>query len=149
MQVLKKLTLSQWAWVHFKLSLGVGWAFFMAFWPPTGVVKTLDQPLITVWMSLTLMGAVVSLIGYVMTQAGAGKVSGVLGVSVELTGLSFFVVGPLIYFFTQSYLALNGGWDDRVALAAFAYAMCAVLAYRFVVVVLRFRREKHDESKED
>lgn len=147
MQVLKKLTLRNWAWVHFKLSLGVVWALTMAIWPPAGVVRTLEQPLISVWMILTIVGVLTSLVGYVMTQTG-GK-AGVVGVSVELSGLSFFAVGPLIYFFTQLALALTGAWDERIALAAFSYAMCSVLAYRFVVVILRFRREAHDESKEE
>lgn len=146
MSYLKRLTPRHWAWLHFKIMLGVFWAVLMFVYTPYGIENALGRGLVTGWLLVTIIGCLTSVVGLVMT-VGDGKVH-VLGVSVELVGLILFSVGPVIYFFTQLALLFNGDIRDRLALVVLAYAMCSVFIYRFVVIVPRYRQEARDETKE-
>lgn len=142
----KKLSIRNLAWIHFKLALGVAWPIVFMIFPPTGPIVELERPLLNLWMSLTIFGTITSLVGYIMSLY-EGK-PGVLGVSIELAGLSLFSLGPLLYFLVQVYLAATGEFELRAALCVFAYAMCSVIIYRFVMVLPRFRQEARDSEKE-
>jgi hypothetical protein len=53
---------------------------------------------------------------------------------VELAGLWIALGGLLSYFVIQFFLSFKFGGDQRIALTAFAYTMCAFLVVRIVGV---------------
>lgn len=141
-----RMSIRQLGWVNFKVAI-MAWAVAVALVAPVKVVGILGTVIIAAWAGITFVGAAVSIVGIILSTRESPKKQTV-GASVELTGLSFMSVGPLVYLVTQIGLAINDFPNtDRIALCFFAWAMvCAVLA-RLVVVIPRFRREAHDPRK--
>lgn len=134
-----------WAWIHTLAALG-GWAVLIDIWTPTAVFAALQDPIVSVWTIVTLIGAITAIVG-VMLSVAHRATTRVISVSVELTGLLLAAVGPLTYFIAQFSLLFTDVFDQRIALVMFAYFGLSIIIYRIVVVVPRFRKEAHDERK--
>lgn len=146
MDVFRKLTLRHWAWLHFKLAL-LAWAIILLTYTPSSVVGALGM-LVGFVAVVTIVGTAVSSVGIIMSAQGLSTRAGVTGISVELIGLCFTTAGPLSYLITQVCLAFGPEGEQRYALCLYAYAMCAALACRILIVVPRRNREAHDQTKE-
>jgi hypothetical protein len=139
MKYLKRLTLVHWAWVHAKVALGA-WAVLLYLFTPERVNLALGWVLIGSVTLVTLVGAVVSVIGLIMSVQ-PGRIA-LVGLTVELSGLYFMLLGGAVpYLVTQFSLISSVSGSDRIALTAFAYAMCAFLVCRIALVTSRRRKE--------
>lgn len=143
-RVLARLTPVHWAYIHFKLIIGIAWPLTLWALTPAVVNEALQRAIVTTMASVTVIGGLLSIVGLIMT-AQRGKVR-TIGVSIELAGIAFLSSGPLAYFLTQAYLALEN--TERAALAVFSYAMLAALACRLVMVLPWFIREAQAEGKD-
>lgn len=144
MKMLRRLTPRHWGWLHFKAAMLL-WMSLLLIFTPANVYEALGW---VVWLiaSVTIFGTLTSMVGLVMSAQHA-KVA-VLGLSIELAGLWFTAAGPVAYLITQMYLALNlHDGQQRYALCALAYLVCAALACRIIIVAPRVRSEAHDETK--
>jgi hypothetical protein len=141
------MTLRHWGWLHFKLAL-IYWANVMYRWTPIAVADTLKEPYLAIWTTMTIFGGALSVVGLIMSAQPASNRFHVIGVSIELAGLCFFIVGPIVYWTTQlallltnaDHLPLDARMHTRYALCCFAYAMIAAIVARILVVFPRFRK---------
>lgn len=140
---LQRLTPVHWAYIHFKLAIGVAWPIALWVFTPAVVNDALQRTIISAMSGVTIVGGIMSVVGLVMT-AQRGKVR-TIGVSIELAGIALLSSGPLAYFLTQATLALDN--TDRVALAFFSYAMLAALICRLVMLLPWFIREAQADGK--
>lgn len=147
MKYLKRLKLRHWAWLHFLTIIGIAWPSFMLVTPPEVISDAVHPAILTVAYLVSLFGSIVAFIGYFASQQ-LDKI-GVIGVSLELSGLVLSVVGPATYLFVRLYLlTLPDATGLLNSPLFFSYALCAVYLYRFIIVVPRFRFEARDPSKE-
>lgn len=143
-----RLNLQHWAWINFKLSLGVAWAFAMLSSTPDTIVSALSPEVIPFWTVPTIIGSLISVVGMLMYAQPPSRVK-TIGVSIEFAGLCFFAIGPLVYFITRIALASTTPDNQGVPLMIFAYSMLSVILFRFIVVVPRVWFEAHDPRKVD
>lgn len=144
---LRNLTLRHWGWLHFKVAL-IYWANVMYRWTPVAVADTLREPYLVIWTGMTVFGGLLSIVGLVMSAQPANNRFHVVGVSIELAGLCFFIIGPIVYWTTQlslivtnaDHLPFGERMHIRYALVCFAYAMIAAIIARILVVFPRFRK---------
>ena len=126
-------------WLHFKLALA-GWALAMMLIPPVPVIAAIGTALHLVWTITTLVGAVISSTGLILSfRPKYYKVS----LTVELGGLYILLVGPMIYLGTQITLLVDGlphSFTPRLALTVFAYAMVAAVGARLFTVVPKLHK---------
>lgn len=133
----RRLTPNAYSWIHFKLAILV-WAVLLFNFTPNAVSSALG--------TVSIVAAIVSIFGIVMAITGLvmsvqpGK-TGVLGLTIEYSGLYFATAVPVTYLIVQIYLAstLPNG-DQRIALCALSYAVCAALAARIRMVYRRRKR---------
>lgn len=149
-QALKRVTLRHWAWIHVMLSLAL-WAVLILNFTPVGVYAALQQPIIGIWTTVTIIGALVAVVGLVLSLANSPR-KRVLSISVELFGLILAATGPFTYLAAQVSLlfadAFSVTLDVRLALVAFAYYGLSIIIYRILIVVPRFRKEAQDVRKD-
>lgn len=146
MNYLKRLRAKNWAWLNFKFSVGVLWPLYMIFATPETLISAVDATILTVCMALSLLGNLASIVGYIFSMQ-PGKI-GVIGVSIELSGVILAILGPGAYLLTRLSLLFDPAFGLTTGIF-FAYSLCAVYLYRLIVLVPRFRFEAHDPSKED
>lgn len=133
----KRLTKADWSWFHFKIAL-LAWSITLLIYTPIPIANALG-PVAAVFTSLTAVGVVISLVGLVMS-AQIGKI-GLIGLTVEYSGIIFTFAGPVNYLITQIYLAVKEpDGHNRYALCVLAYVVISALAARFRIV--RNRRVK-------
>jgi len=145
-QALKRVTLRHWAWIHVMLSLAV-WAVLILNFTPVGVYAALQQPIIGIWTTVTIIGALTAVIGLLLSLANSPR-KRVLSISVELFGLILAAAGPFTYFITQFSLLFAETPDARLALTFFAYYGLSIILYRILIVIPRFRKEAQDVRKD-
>lgn len=147
MKYLKRLRARHWAWLHFLAVIGVGWPLFMIFTPPELIAGVLHPAILAIAMIVSLVGTLIAMFGYFASQQ-QDKL-GVIGVSIELSGLILSILGPGAYFVTRIYMLFLPETAGVLSSPLFfSYALCAVYLYRFVIVLPRFRFEATDPSKE-
>lgn len=133
----KRFTSQDWSWVHFKIALLI-WTILLMQFTPTAVFSALGV-VIVVAMVVSMLGILISLVGLGMS-AQPDKI-GLLGLSIEYSGLLFTTAGPITYFIVQVYLAVTlPTGDQRIALCALGYVVCAALFARFRMVHRRRKR---------
>jgi hypothetical protein len=142
-RALKRLTPVHWAYIHFKLAIGIAWPIALWAFTPAVVNDALQRTIVSSMAGTTILGGLMSVVGLVMT-AQRGKVR-TIGVSIELAGIALLSSGPLAYFLTQATLALEN--TERIALAFFCYAMLAALICRLVMLLPWFIREAQPDGK--
>lgn len=142
LRALKRLTPVHWAYIHFKLAVGIAWPVALFLFTPAVVNDALQRSIITAMSGVTVVGGLMSIVGLVMT-AQRGNVR-TIGISIELAGIALLSSGPLAYFLTQATLAVND--QDRVALSVFCYAMLAALICRVVMLLPWFIRTAQAED---
>lgn len=133
MKLIKRIRAKQWAWLHFKIALGLFWASAMFFVTPTTLKEGLPDTNILVWTIGTMIGMVISVVGMFLSMTRTRRLQ-LIGLTVEFVGLALFIGGPVQYLSIQiSQLGIN--FQDRFALSCFAYAMVAAVLVRIVEVV--------------
>lgn len=124
------------AWLHFKLSLGT-WAVAFMLVPPTATQSAVGNIL---WLAICLTGAIVSSVGLILGFWARWRR---LSVIIELAGLFLMIVGPFVYWTTQVSIIVEkvtpDAFQQRFALAIFAWAMIAAVLARIATVFPRFR----------
>lgn len=137
----RRLRPHQWAWLHFKFALGIGWSTAILFVTPTQIQQVTSEGGLRVWAYGTLAGAIVSLVGMFINLADSEKRAR-FGIRLELTGLILFAGGPLQYLIVQVTLLTQSdeAFSQRYALTWFAYAMLAAVIVRLVIVFTAMRR---------
>lgn len=145
-QALKRVTLRHWAWIHVMVSLAV-WAVLILNFTPVGVYAALQQPLIGIWTTVTIIGALTAVVGLILSLANSPR-KRVLSISVELFGLILAATGPFTYLLTQFSLLFAETADARLALTFFAYYGLSIILYRILIVIPRFRKEAQDVRKD-
>ncbi len=145
-RALKRVRLQDWAWVHFKFALGIAWPLLtLAALPPS--VNTIQQGVVYAWFGLTIVGAILSIVGIIMS-AQPGK-AGVLGIPIELAGLVFLFAGPFLLFLVYMWLYFwPNGTEIRPTVIGLTWALWAGVLARSALILPRYRREAHDETKE-
>lgn len=147
MGALRKLTLRHWVWIHFKVAM-LAWVTALMIYTPTKIHNALGLGVVLLFVAVTALGAVTSMVGIVMS-AQSGTRTGVIGISVELAGLYFMSAGPAAYLLTQVWLVFTAtDGNQRIALCFQAYLICAALLCRIVIVAPRRNREAHDSTKD-
>lgn len=135
-----------WAWIHFKIVVGMLMPAAVLEQTPLGIE---GQPwaLIVAWMTLTATGGVLSVAGIIMSEQPVGRTR-TLGVSVELTGLIFMFSGPFLMFVAYVYDAFTPNQSDpRLVAITFLWGLSAAMVARIATVLPRYRREAHDTTK--
>lgn len=137
--VISRLRLRDWAWLHYKLIVGVAWPVALLLFPPTGPALALG-PAFALVAFVTIGGSLVSMTGLVASRQRGGIA--VVGLTIEVVGILFMLAGVVAYWLTQ--VALLGGPDgkNRIALAFFAYGMGAAIVARLVIVLT----DRHDAA---
>lgn len=138
METLHKLRPDHWAWLHAKAAMLIWAALFFAF-TPLKVFVALDFWVSTAISLFVVFGILVSVIGLVKSTSNNNHVAH-KGLNLELTGLWFAIAGPFAYCVTQFYLTFGIEGDQRIALVAFAYALCSFMLVRIVIVTTHRRR---------
>jgi len=146
MNLLKRVTLPHWAWIHVMVAFFV-WVVMLQVFTPIGVYATLQEPLVAIWTTTAALGGLTAIVGLLMSLAAQAKVR-VISVSVELFGLILAAVGPFTYTITQLSLLLTETPDTRAALSVLAYFSLSVIIYRIIIVIPRFRKEAADARKD-
>lgn len=126
---LSGLTRTDWAYVHFKLSLGLLWII-----PLTQSAYLQNKTagwFILMWGALTTVGFLISVTGLVMSAQKFQTRRN--GFRVEMTGLCLMMAAPLVYGLIQVGLVLSSG-ENRAIAIAFAYIICAALIPRMVMI---------------
>lgn len=134
------------ALVHFYLALGVGWGHAMLLFTPQSLSSNLASDGITVWTVTTMLGGIIAATGLVM-KAGRIRRLQLRGLSVEFVGVFLLAGGPFQYMTIQIGFWIDGQFEERYALAWFAWAMVAALIVRIATVVPDFITEATDERK--
>lgn len=140
---LRRLSSEDWFWIHFKFAMLV-WACLILRFTPEAVFSTLGA-VVFAFSIVTIVGVLMSIVGLSMS-AQPDRI-GLLGLTIEYSGLVFTMTGPVTYFFVQFYLSakLESG-DQRYALTALGYVVFAGLLARFNIV--RRARKKVLRSNE-
>lgn len=134
-----RVPLRHWAWIHAFLALGLGWGHSIVLFPPSAFDDVVDQSLIFRMGILSALGAIVSVIGLMLTRSlHPRRVH--KGLWIELVGVALLAGGPLQYLglqigFLVDDISESGGFDQRYALSWFAYSMVAFVAIRFFIII--------------
>lgn len=129
-----RLTLRYWAWIHAFLALGVGWGHAIALQPPASYTGVVDLTTVFRMGVLTALGAIVAVVGMTLTRARTQMIAH-RGLWIELVGTILLGGGPLQYLSIQLGYLLSDQFDQRYALAWFAYAMGSFVLVRFAIVI--------------
>lgn len=132
-----RMTPRHWAWLHFKLALGLGWGTAILFVAPPTIKDKLNEDTIQIWALGTIVGAVICIIGIFMTVARDERWK-IWGLGVEGIGIILLGGGPLQYFLLQVGYLFDGEFASRYQLTWFAYAMLAAIIVRLVIIVPQF-----------
>lgn len=134
---LRRLTVQDWVWLHFKAAMLV-WAGVLWRFTPVRIDDALGGLTVAV-SAVTILGGLVSITGLIVSAWS--RRAAVRWLGVELSGITLMAVGPGAYFATQVWLAVTlPGGEQRYALCVLAYVLCAAVLARFVIVVRRRRR---------
>lgn len=143
-----RMTARHWAWLHFKVALGLGWGSAILFSPPPSISAVIQADTLQVWAIGTILGALVCIVGIFMTLSYSERWK-IRGLSVEIVGLILMGGGPFQYFLLQVGFLIDGDFINRYQLTWFAYSMLAAIIVRgvilvpqFVDVVVSIKREK-------
>lgn len=144
----RRLTFQHVGWLVFKVIMGIGWPIALITLTPISLLGSLGW--VIYFMAITtLVGGVVSSLGLIAT-AQTGRLA-VLGLSIELSGLSLFIVGPLTYAFTYTALSIYGfGHISNITfipITIFAYGMVAAIFNRILIVAPQRSLEAHGIPK--
>lgn len=128
-QVLRGLTRTDWAFVHFKASLGLLWMVPLV---QSAALKSNTTPVfLWLWAVITFLGFWISIVGLVMSAQKYDVRQ--RGFRVEMTGLFLLAAGPMVYMLLQFGLWITTGQSRLVAIA-FAYVILAAIATRMVMI---------------
>lgn len=150
-RVLSGLTRTDWAFIHFKASLGLLWMIPLA---QTATLKSNTTPVfLWVWAIITFLGFWVSIVGLVMSAQRFDVRH--TGFRVEMAGLFLLAAGPVVYIALQAGLWVTTG-QPRLVQIAFAYVIVAAIATRMVMiksaaksrtVIYRYTERRPDDRK--
>lgn len=134
---LRRLTIQDWVWLHFKVALMV-WAAVLWRFTPVKVGDAIGSLIVAVSV-VTLLGGLISVAGLI--RSAWSRTAAVRWLGVELAGLTLMSVGPGAYFAVQVWLAATlADGEQRYALCVLAYVLCAAMLARVVIVRRRRRR---------
>jgi len=133
----RAITPRHWGWIHFKVALGFGWGTAILFYPPPSIQQDLNHDTVYVWAFGTIIGAVISIVGILMTVSHRDHRK-ITGLGVESVGIVLLGGGPLQYFLLQLGYLFDGEFEARYQLTWFAYAMLAAIIVRAIIIVPQF-----------
>lgn len=112
------------------------WAVAFMIFPPTAFVNGLDFATRLFWMMVTFTGSALALLGALLR----------IDIKMELPGLTFTLVGPLLYFASQIYYVShplpNETFSTRAALVIYAILPGILLLPRTFELYAEGRRLK-------
>lgn len=106
--------------------------------PPSSYHDLLSSTILIGWMSCTVIGAVMAIIGVVTG----------IDIKLELPGIYLILVGPLLYYMAQIYFAI-GHFQDRFALSMFVLWHLSLMLPRIVGLEAAARRGKRAKKASD
>lgn len=124
-----RLTRTDWAFVHFKASLGI-----MLMTPLVqldSIKHSTTVWFLCIWATLTLIGFWVSVVGLVMSAQKYETRH--RGFAVEMTGLVLLMLGPAVFAAIQTGIWIETGQSKAVAVS-FCYVIMSALLARMVMV---------------
>lgn len=122
------------AWAHAFLALGIGWGHAIAIYPPASYDGLVDLSSVFRMGVLTGLGSLITIVGMFMTRARSQRRQH-RGLWIELVGTILLGGGPLQYFGIQVGFLFESEFDQRYAIAWFAYAMGAFILVRFSIII--------------
>lgn len=128
----------QWLPPKFLLIL---WAILYGIFTPDATESVVIESIRWVWLTVTAVGAAVSVVGIFVKAAPGGNQT--LAYLLEVGGLSAAIVGPLIYFTTQVTLIVAG---DPAALARVPLSVLPLIIASMLVARMLDLREKDQRS---
>lgn len=132
-----RLRPDHYAWLHAKGALII-WAVLLFIYTPSQVSWALGW-LLSGGISLAVVtGLTLSVVGLFRSMS-LNTLKSKKGTNLELAGLYIAIAGPAAYCVTQFFLAFAPD-AQRQALTAFAYAVCALLYVRIVLVTMHRKR---------
>lgn len=140
---LRRLGAQHWAWINFKVGMFM-FALSVLIVRPSST-DTLNYWVGLIWCWSCLVGALVSIAGIVWT-AQPGDHARKYGTATELCGLILLGIGPLVYWIIMTAIVVTHepGWEQRIGVMWFAYAMTAVVVARAMSITPRYMREVRD-----
>lgn len=129
---LKRVRPDRWAWVVFKLVLGLGWTHAMLFVTPPNLLNQINPSFVPPWAIGTAIGAVVSIAGMFIALTRNRRVS-FTGLLIEFVGLVALLGGPVQYFSINVGVLFNS-FESRYALSWFSLAVVCACAVRLIQV---------------
>lgn len=133
----RRITPRHWAWIHFKLALGLGWGTAVLFVTAPSIRETISEQSIQLWSIGTVIGGLISIVGIVVTVS-RNEMWQIRGLGAETIGLVLLAGGPFQYLLIQVAYLVNGQFDQRYQLAWFAYSMLAAIIVRMVIIIPQF-----------
>jgi len=138
METIRKLRPDHWAWLHAKAALVV-WSVLFFLYIPNKLSNVLGVTIGGLISLITLIGVLISVVG-LFASLSKYTVKASRGTSLELSGLWLAISGPIAYLVVQFYLTFGIEGDQRIALVAFSYTLCAFMLVR-IVSVFSFRKK--------
>jgi hypothetical protein len=132
-RTVKNLSKIDWAFINFKVALGLVWtsAYFQS--------RTAARPegadnglFLGVWALTTIVGFLISITGLFM--AAQGEHWKMLGYRIEISGLWLFGAGPGVYAIIMAWMMFTNPEQIRLAQISLCYALCAAVAARILIV---------------
>lgn len=121
------------------LSYGVlaAWGVVYLFFPPASTLEALDTTLRYIWMTVTILGSVLAIVGALRR----------VDLKMELPGVAFAMLGPVFYFLTQVTFVIaptesSGPPETRFALMVYALLPVLFVLPRIVSLLTEARRLK-------
>lgn len=148
MSVFSRITPKLWAWIHFKVALGIVLPILILIGSRGGSAADdsdgdglLTSFIVLWWVVASLVGAVVSIAGIFM---GAHPRTARRGIAIELSGLYFLLSGPIVAVLVFMYLVFLLGQPQWLASMGLSYAVGAAVIARITMIVPLYHRALTD-----
>lgn len=137
---LRSIPSHYWMWALAKLSLGLGWGHAIAIYPPTSYDSVVDLSTILRLGVSTMVGGVMGAFFMFLSYTRNTRRRR-FSVWMELVGSILLAGGPLQYLAIQVGFMIDGSFQDRYALAWFAWSLLCFVMVRIVMLMTRLRKD--------
>jgi hypothetical protein len=132
---LKYIQRNDWAWIHFKVSIGI-LCPLMAWLNPPAVTRT---GLVSAWVMnmiliMLLVGGLLSIVGLLLRGTRIRPL--IVGYAFEMAGLIPLIAGPSLLALTYVVSSMTGAGPSSLVGFAFCYSLAAALIARYVDTLL-------------
>lgn len=125
-----KLPAAEWAWLHFKVALGLMLVIPMASSPT--ITQNTTYVFLLIWVIFIAIGTLFSAVGLFLGNQRDVDRKGA-GYKFEMTGLILMMAGPLVFMLVQIGLLVESGGSRALGIT-FPYVIIAALVARMALL---------------